>query len=67
MTRKPNQRPLSHNRQRDHSEPGRILASNVVRELAMGKCFLFGDIGEVVPKGFEDPVKLYDVRWRDDA
>ncbi len=31
----------------------------------MGKGFLFGDIGEVVPKGFEEPVRLYEVRWRD--
>ena len=49
----------------DHAQPGQILASNVVRELADGKGFLFGDIGEVAPKGFESPVRLYDVRWRD--
>ena len=34
-------------------------------ELAMGKGFMFGDIGEVVPKGFEEPVRLYEVRWRE--
>ena len=49
----------------DHAEPGQILVSNVVRELAMGKGFLFSDIGEVVPKGFEEPVRLYEVRWRE--
>ncbi len=49
----------------DHAEPGQILASNVVRELAMGKGFLFGDIGDVVPKGFENPVRLWSVRWRE--
>ncbi|MDZ4277798.1 MAG: adenylate/guanylate cyclase domain-containing protein, partial [Dehalococcoidia bacterium] len=48
----------------DHSQPGQILASNVVRELAAGKGFLFADIGEVVPKGFEEPVRLFDVRWQ---
>ena len=63
----PNQSPLSDNRRRDHAEPGQILASNVVRELAMGKGFLFGDIGEVVPKGFEEPVRLYEVRWREEG
>ena len=47
-----------------HAEPGQILASNVVRELSEGKGFLFGDIGDVVPKGFEEPVRLYEVRWR---
>ena len=49
----------------DHAEPGQILASNVVRELAEGKGFLFGDIGDVVPKGFEEPVRLYEVRWNE--
>ena len=49
----------------DHGEAGQILASNVVRELAAGKGFLFSDIGEVVPKGFEDPVRLYEVPWRE--
>jgi len=51
----------------DHAEPGQIVASNVVRELAAGKGFLFSDLGDVVPKGFEDPVRLYEVRWRNDA
>lgn len=51
----------------DHAQPGQILASNVVRELSEGKGFLFGDIGDVVPKGFEQPVRLYDVRWREDG
>jgi class 3 adenylate cyclase/pimeloyl-ACP methyl ester carboxylesterase len=47
------------------AEAGQILVSNVVRELAMGKGFLFSDIGDVVLKGFEDPVRLYEVPWRD--
>jgi class 3 adenylate cyclase len=51
----------------DHATAGQILASNVVRELAAGKGFLFADIGGVVPKGFEDPVRLYEVRWREEA
>ena len=50
----------------DHAAPGQIVASNVVRELAMGKGFLFADIGEVVPKGFEEPVRLYEVRWTEE-
>ena len=28
------------------------------------KGFLFADRGEFVAKGFEDPVRLYEVRWR---
>jgi class 3 adenylate cyclase len=45
------------------AEPGQILASDVVRQLAAGKGFLFSDRGEVALRGFEDPVRLYEVRW----
>ncbi len=44
------------------AEPGQVLAANVVRELAAGKPFLFSDQGDVVLRGFEDPVRLYEVR-----
>ena len=50
----------------DHAGAGQILVANVVRELSEGKGFLFSDIGEVVPKGFEEPVRLYEVRWREE-
>jgi len=46
------------------AEGGEILVANVVRELAAGKGFLFADRGEVVLRGFEEPVRLYEVRWR---
>jgi len=48
----------------DRAQPGEILVSNVVREIAAGKGFLFADRGEVALRGFEDPVRLYEVRWR---
>jgi class 3 adenylate cyclase len=48
----------------DHAEAGQILASNVVRELAEGKGFAFADIGEVSLKGFERPVRLFELEWR---
>ena len=44
---------------------GEILAANVVRELAAGKGFLFADRGEVALRGFEGPVRLYEVRWEE--
>jgi len=47
----------------DQAEPGRILVSNVVRELVAGKGFLFADRGETALRGFEDPVRLFEVRW----
>jgi len=46
--------------------PGQILASDVVRQLAAGKRFLFSDHGEVEMRGFEDPVRLWEVRWQAD-
>ena len=51
----------------DHAEAGQILASNVVRELAAGKAFLFADLGETELRGFEDPVKLWELRWEEQA
>jgi len=49
------------------AEGGEILASDVVRQLVAGKGFLFADRGEVALRGFEDPVRLYEVRWREEG
>jgi class 3 adenylate cyclase len=40
------------------------LVSDNVRSLCAGKGFLFADRGEFVAKGFEKPVRVYEVRWR---
>jgi class 3 adenylate cyclase len=45
------------------AQGGEILVANVVRELAEGKGFLFSDRGNVALRGFEDPVRLFEVRW----
>ncbi|MEX0800083.1 MAG: adenylate/guanylate cyclase domain-containing protein [Dehalococcoidia bacterium] len=45
---------------------GEVLVSNVVRELVAGKGFLFADRGDAVLRGFEDPVRLYELRWREE-
>ncbi len=45
------------------AQGGEILVANVVRELAEGKEFMFGDRGETALRGFEDPVRLFEVRW----
>ena len=47
------------------AEGGEIVASDVVRQLVAGKGFLFSDRGDVALRGFEDPVRLYDVRWQE--
>jgi class 3 adenylate cyclase len=47
------------------AEGGEIMASDVVRQLVAGKGFLFADRGEVELRGFEEAVRLYEVRWRE--
>ncbi len=44
---------------------GEILVSDVVRQLAKGKDFLFADRGEATLKGLDEPVRLYEVRWQE--
>ena len=46
---------------------GEILVSDVVRQLVAGKGFLFNDRGEHALKGFEDPVRVFAVRWKDES
>jgi class 3 adenylate cyclase len=46
------------------AEAGEILIAEPVRHLLAGKGFVFADRGEFVPKGFEDSVRLFEVRWR---
>jgi adenylate cyclase len=46
------------------AEADQILVSDVVRQLAAGKGFLFSEEGDVALRGFEDPVRLYEVGWR---
>jgi hypothetical protein len=44
---------------------GEILIAEPVRHLLAGKGFVFADRGAFVPKGFEDAVRLFEVRWRE--
>jgi class 3 adenylate cyclase len=46
------------------ADGGEILVADTVRGLCSGKGFLFADRGEFVAKGFEDPVRIYEVNWR---
>ena len=47
------------------AEGGEILVADTVRGLCSGKGFFFADRGEFVAKGFEEPVRVYEVRWRE--
>ena len=48
----------------DQAKGGEVVVANVVRELAAGKGFLFSDRGETVLRGFEDPVRLFELKWQ---
>ncbi len=43
---------------------GEILIPEPVRHLLSGKAFAFSDRGEYEMKGFDDAVRLYEVRWQ---
>jgi hypothetical protein len=44
-------------------ESGEIFVSGVIRELVSGQPFAFDDLGEWPMKGFEQPVRVWSVRW----
>jgi class 3 adenylate cyclase len=45
------------------AEPGRILVDGVVYDQATDQRLPFSDLGEVTPKGFDHPIRLYEVQW----
>ena len=49
----------------DLAEPGTVLVSSAVRDLAMGKGFVFLKRGTLRPKGFTEPVQAYEVVWQE--
>ena len=44
---------------------GEIFVPDTVRHLVSGKAFTFSDRGEHALKGFDDAVRLYEVRWQE--
>ncbi len=47
----------------DTAGAGEILVTDVVRQLAMGKVFAFSEREAAALKGFDEPVRLYQVAW----
>jgi class 3 adenylate cyclase len=47
------------------AEAGEILIPEPLRHLLSGKTYAYADRGETMLKGFEDSVRLYEVRWRE--
>ena len=45
------------------AEGAEVLVADVVRQLVAGKGFLFSDRGEVVLKGLEEPVRIWELNW----
>ena len=50
-------------RTKEKAAGGEIFVTDVVRQLVAGKGFAFTDRGEMEMKGFEEPVRMYEVRW----
>ena len=50
-----------------HAGAGEILIPEPVRHLLAGKSYVYSDRGETALKGFEDAVRLYEVRWRENS
>jgi class 3 adenylate cyclase len=46
------------------AEPGSVLVSSAVRDLALGKGFEFRKRGRVSLKGFDEPVTVFEVVWQ---
>jgi adenylate cyclase len=44
-----------------HANPGQILVSSAVKDLSIGKRFTFVDRGPIALKGFDEPIRLYEV------
>ena len=51
----------------DRAVPGTVLVSSTVRDLALGKGFVFLKRGRLRPKGFVESVHVFELVWQDDA
>ena len=49
----------------DRAASSSILVSGAVRDLAIGKQFAFARRGRLTMKGFDEPVGVFEVGWRD--
>jgi len=49
----------------DRAQPDQILTAPLIRDLCLGRQFTFADQGEFALKGFDQPLRLYEVLWQD--
>lgn len=50
-----------------HASAQQILVSNAIAEFCLGKGFSFQDMGDVVLKGFDRPIRAHAVVWAGQA
>lgn len=48
----------------DQAAPDQILVASVIKDLCLGKPFIFSDQGESTLKGFDQPLRIYEVQWQ---
>ncbi len=46
------------------ADGGQIFATSVIKDLSLGKGFTFLDRGDAELKGFDEPVRLFEVDWQ---
>ena len=49
----------------DKAEPDQILVAPVIKDLCLGKQLFFTDCGESELKGFDQPLRMYEVQWQE--
>jgi class 3 adenylate cyclase len=49
------------------ADPGTVLVSSAVRDLALGKGFVFRKRGRMRLKGFAEPAQVFEVLWQENA
>jgi len=47
-----------------HAAPSKILVAELVRDLCHAETIPFVDIGKITPKGFTQPITVYEVQWQ---
>lgn len=48
-----------------HTEPDHILVAQIVRDECPSRQFRFVDLGAITPKGFDNPIRLYEIEWQE--
>jgi class 3 adenylate cyclase len=47
-----------------HTEPDRILVAQIVRDECPPRQYVFTDVGEITPKGFDNPILVHEIAWQ---